>query len=133
MKAKPVKLIYGQGYHDCALEECTHVAFRMPGPSGMMHLPVVLRGKREGTGCWTWNGDTERPTLRPSVLTQGHSFDPDNDLTNPFRCHTWINDGKAQFLDDCSHELRGQTVDLLDLENNQDVPGGGRPPSVGAS
>lgn len=31
-------------------------------------------------------------------------------------CHTWINDGKVQFLSDCSHEFAGQTLDLLDVE-----------------
>lgn len=104
MKAKPVKLIYGKGYEACSIEEATHVALNIPGPTGVLHLPVILKGRRDGTGCWTWDGDTEAPTLRPSVLTRNHEF----------RCHSWINDGKARFLDDCSHELAGQTVDLLE-------------------
>lgn len=105
MKAKPVKLIYGQGYEDCSICEATHVKLNIPGPSGERYIPIVLKGKREGTGCWTWNGDTEKPTLRPSVLTTGHNF----------RCHSWINDGKVQFLNDCSHSLAGQTVDLMEV------------------
>ncbi len=28
------------------------------------------------------------------------------------RCHTFITDGRIQFLGDCSHKLAGQTVDL---------------------
>ena len=108
MKAKPVRLVYGEGYQDCSVEDATHVTLNIPGPTGILSLPVMLKGRREGTGCWTWNGSTEAPTLRPSVLTMSHSF----------RCHSWINDGAAQFLADCSHDLVGQTVDLLDVEND---------------
>lgn len=109
MKAKPVKLIYGEGYVDVPIAEATHITLNFPGPVGVLTLPVILKGTREGTGCWTWNGDTEKPTLRPSVLTQGARED------GPYRCHTWVNDGQAQFLSDCSHELRGQTVDMLEV------------------
>lgn len=106
MKAKPVKLIFGEGYIECPVEEATHVTLNIPGPSGKLTLPVMLHGKRDGTGNWTWNGNVDTPTLRPSVLTTGHNF----------RCHSWINDGKAQFLSDCSHEFAGQTLDLYDVE-----------------
>lgn len=106
MKAQPVKLIYGQGYEPCAIEEATHVTLNIPGPTGLLTLPVLLSGTRAGTGCWTLNGSTDAPTLRPSVLTSGHDF----------RCHSWINDGAAQFLEDCSHALKGQTVPLLDVD-----------------
>jgi hypothetical protein len=105
MKAKPVKLIHGEGYQECPISEATHVTLNIPGPSGTLTLPVILSGTREGTGCWSWNGSTEAPTLRPSVLTNGHDF----------RCHSWINDGQAQFLDDSSHEHAGKTLDLLDV------------------
>jgi hypothetical protein len=125
VKAQPVKLIYGQGYEPCTAEEATHVTIRVPGPTGLLTLPVILSGKREGTGCWTWNGSTEAPTLRPSVLTNGtyRMTDAEYDAIRsgakiepcPWRCHSWINDGAAQFLDDCSHELKGQTVALLDV------------------
>ena len=116
MKAKPVKLVYGEGYFDCAIEEATHVKLKFPGPSGTLHLPVILKGTRDGTNCWSWNGDTEKPTLRPSVLTQG--VDCREGFPNYGQktvCHTWVNDGQAQFLDDCTHELRGQTVDMLEV------------------
>lgn len=121
MKAKPVKLIYGEGYVPAPIEEATHVTLNFPGPVGLLTLPVIRSGTREGTGCWTWNGDTEKPTLRPSVLTQGCEKPTDQELETrnfvrrEFRCHTWVNDGQAQFLDDCTHELRGQTVDMLEV------------------
>jgi hypothetical protein len=31
------------------------------------------------------------------------------------RCHTFITDGRVQFLADCTHELARQTLDLPDL------------------
>lgn len=106
MKALPVRLIYGQGYEPCEAAEATHVTLNIPGPTGRLTLPVIQSGARAGTGCWTWNGSTVSPTLRPSVLTEGHDF----------RCHSWINDGAAQFLGDCSHELRNQTVALGEID-----------------
>jgi hypothetical protein len=109
MKAIPIRCIPGKGREKCAPEEATYVVINIPGPTGLLALPVILHGKREGTGCWTWNGSTETPTLRPSVLNQrrGH------------RCHTWINDGKAQFLDDSNHEYAGQTLDLLEVPQSE--------------
>ena len=109
MKAKPVRLTPSDGYVQCSIEEATHVSLRIPGPTGLLTLPVIRSGTRAGTGCWTWNGSTDAPTLRPSVLTHGHR-------ARPFRCHSWINDGAAQFLDDCSHDMRNTTVPLLDIE-----------------
>lgn len=32
------------------------------------------------------------------------------------RCHSFITDGKIQYLSDCFHELAGQTVDLPEID-----------------
>lgn len=131
MKALPVKLIYGQGYEPCDVSEATHVTLHIPGPTGFLTLPVITKGTRNGTNCWTWNGSTDAPTLRPSVLTQGTCPLTEDEYQTirsgvkiaprPFRCHSWINDGCAVFLDDCSHEMRGQTVPLLDATHQGDT------------
>lgn len=134
MKAKPVKLVQGEGYvHyvQCSIEEATHVSINIPGPNGVITLPIIGRSTREGTGGWNWNGSVDSPTLNPSVLTiNGHfmadhsgrcwcdynrEHPDDQKVFECFRCHTWITDGKAQFLEDCSHQYRGQTLDLLDV------------------
>lgn len=112
MKAKPVRLIPGEGYRQCPIEEATHVTLRIPGPTGLLTLPVVRSGTREGTGCWTWNGSTVSPTLRPSVLTSFVSAV----AAKSWRCHSWINDGSAQFLADCSHDMAGKTIPLMDVD-----------------
>ena len=125
MKAKPVKLIYGEGYFPVPINEATHVTLNFPGPVGLLTLPVMLSGTRDGTNCWTWNGDVDKPTLHPSVLTTGVWRISDEEHKTlmsggkveprPYSCHMWVNDGQAQFLGDCSHELRGQTVNMLEV------------------
>jgi len=98
-----------------------------------MVIPVMLHGNRDGTGKWSWNGDIDKPTLRPSLLVQSGHYAPnfkqddscwckyykdhpdETPVFNCFRCHTWINDGKAQFLPDSTHEHSGKTLDLIDL------------------
>jgi hypothetical protein len=87
---------------------------------GTVHGVVV-----EGAGAWGWNGLLDRPTFTPSVLSTGtrpltehevaairagESITPEKQV-----CHTFITDGRVQFLSDCSHALAGQTHDLPDL------------------
>lgn len=59
---------------------------------------------------WTFNGDYEKPTFSPSMLVN-KSF-PDS------RCHSFVRDGKIEFLSDCAHELKSQTVELPEIEDN---------------
>lgn len=54
-----------------------------------------------GTAGWEWNGSLELPTVKPSILVQGTK-----------RCHSFITDGRIQFLSDSEHALAGKTVDL---------------------
>ncbi len=113
MKARPVIVVEGRGLVPCEVHEATHLTIKMPGPTGVLTLPVMIGGTRAGTHNWTWNGDMEKPTLRPSIkttYTDGHGREQ--------VCHSWLNDGIVQFLNDCTHSLRGQTVPLLDLSEN---------------
>jgi hypothetical protein len=67
-----------------------------------------------GPNVWQFNGDLERPTFSPSILAyeikgrDGTVFSP--------RCHSFVRDGRIQFLADCGHALAGKTVDLPDVE-----------------
>ena len=108
MKAQPMKQLPDGSKVFCEPSEATHIWIRLLGPHENRFLPVILKGSRrdhEGP-VWTWNGDTEKPTIKPSVLT----------WTDTTRCHTWITDGQSIFLDDCTHEFAGKTLDLLDIE-----------------
>ncbi len=127
MKARPLKFING-GYDSCAASEATHVELHMPGPFPSRLLPVILRGSRDDSPrpVWSWNGDTEKPTLKPSILTRGTEMVTDEEVERigagetidkpQIVCHTWINDGQAQFLGDSTHEFAGQTLDMLEVE-----------------
>lgn len=61
---------------------------------------------------WSFNGDMEKPTFSPSLLVNGREG-----YLNPTmpRCHSFVRDGRIEFLSDCDHPLKGQTVDLPDL------------------
>jgi hypothetical protein len=84
----------------------------------------------EGPGPrWGYNGNPDAPTFTPSVLVQHDMWTPPVTHENidqwreaPWEqhqvhhiCHTFITDGKVQFLGDCTHELAGQTLPLPDL------------------
>lgn len=66
-----------------------------------------------GTNQWDWNGSTEAPTIRPSLLVHGpmNFDDPNPDSI----CHSIITDGKILFAKDSTHALAGQTLDLEDF------------------
>ena len=51
MKALPVKLVYGVGYEPCGVDEATHVTLNMPGPTGKLTLPEILKVQRAGKGA----------------------------------------------------------------------------------
>ena len=72
------------------------------------HCPGCEHGHHVSVPMWTWNGSLTLPTFTPSLLVNAH--DP------AFRCHSFVKDGRIQFLGDCHHSLAGQTVDLPDWE-----------------
>lgn len=57
---------------------------------------------------WQFNGDFEKPTFSPSMLVNQH--DP------ALRCHSFVRDGRWEFLSDCFHTLAGQTVDMVEAD-----------------
>jgi hypothetical protein len=65
---------------------------------------------------WSWNGNLEKPTFRPSILVKANytSIDRLDDI-----CHSWVTDGRIEFMNDSTHSLSGRTVDLLDWDEEQ--------------
>lgn len=59
---------------------------------------------------WGFNGDVEKPTFTPSIKVTYQTLK----LTNI--CHSFVTEGKIKYLNDCTHELKGQTVELPDIE-----------------
>lgn len=82
---------------------------------------------------WTFNGDFVKPTVTPSILVSSGHYAPEYkgdtcwctynaehpDELAPFRCyrcHSYVTNGKIQYLSDCTHELAGKTVDLKPID-----------------
>lgn len=61
--------------------------------------------------CWEWNGSLEKPTVSPSILVGANLAILDGSYKVK-RCHSFIRDGKIQYLNDCDHELAGKTIEL---------------------
>lgn len=59
---------------------------------------------------WGWNGSGDAPTFTPSIFVNP----PQARSPHSPSCHSFVTDGRIQFLGDCTHELAGQTVDLPD-------------------
>lgn len=99
-----------------------YAQFKCPG-CGSMHCLGV--GPQAIGARWGWNGDKAKPTFTPSVLAQGNKLtlnehghwdcgwerDGQGNLI-PYVCHSYVTDGRIQFLSDCTHALANQTVDL---------------------
>ncbi|MCC5636326.1 hypothetical protein LC593_10740 [Nostoc sp. CHAB 5844] len=83
--------------------------FDCPGCQG--GHAVHISPHKNGIGAsWTFNGDMEKPTFSPSILSR-YTF-----TNQPMQvCHSFVVDGKIQFLNDCTHSLAGQIVDIPDL------------------
>ena len=72
------------------------------GGTGLHVLPITSVKQPS----WTWDGNTEMPTLSPSILTLYRLGDV---------CHSFLRSGVFEFLDDCTHEFVGQAVPMPDL------------------
>lgn len=97
-----------------------HLSFRCPGCNTAHYVKVA------GGNAWGWNGDLDKPTFTPSILGRWDSWEPPVNPDNheqfkaePWEqtkvhniCHSFVTDGRIQFLSDCTHALAGQTVDL---------------------
>lgn len=74
------------------------------GKGGGLHsLPV---NTSKASPSWQWNGDLEKPTITPSILTR---------IGDSMVCHSYLTDGVFKFLGDCTHSLANQEVEIPDL------------------
>lgn len=66
-----------------------------------------------GRPCWTFDGNLEKPTFSPSMrlFTPKHT-DEDGEHPEETLCHYFLRAGQIEYLGDCKHELKGQTVPL---------------------
>lgn len=95
---------------------------------------VVKTGAGSGPR-WGYNGNPDAPTFTPSVLLKvGHycqgqegkdcwcTYEERIGQPAPFKCaicHSFVTDGRIQFLGDCTHALAGQTVELPNFPDDR--------------
>lgn len=132
------------------------VSFKCPGCGWNHHLTVNGRKNGAGA-TWQFNGDVNNPTITPSIKAwsdyDDHSTLTDADYgpwyPHPkvaaastrdvlpgskhklvhvtFCCHSFVTNGKIQFLNDCTHDLKGQTIELPELGTVTKPPDEARP------
>jgi hypothetical protein len=84
--------------------------FMCPGCKRSHHVSV----NGDPAVCWEWNQSEILPTIKPSILVNRGQLNP----TGPV-CHSFVTEGRIQFLNDSTHELAGQTVELPDWTENK--------------
>jgi hypothetical protein len=89
--------------------------FQCPG-CGFCHQVFVKNVG--GNPVWGWNGSLEKPTFTPSIKTWWDT------PTQRHVCHSFVTDGNIQFLEDCTHDLRGRTVELPEVGKSAAAGGG---------
>ncbi len=90
---------------------------KVPESENKYQLQFFCPGcKREHAINDTWEFDEnyDKPTISPSVLWNGGWYVKGK--WEKHICHSFIKEGKIQFLDDCTHKLAGQTVDLPEIK-----------------
>lgn len=71
-----------------------------PGCDCYQRIPIA------GSMAWQWNGSLTAPTLTPSILSRGK-----------FVCHSYVRNGRIEFLNDCTHQFAGQSVKMESVDN----------------
>ncbi len=79
-----------------------YVYYHCPGCSRLHCVPADR---------WSWNGDTDRPTLSPSVR---HFIPASEHRPEKTLCHYFVRDGRMEFCGDSAHALAGQAVNLVE-------------------
>lgn len=93
--------------------------FKCPGCE-CSHVVAVQMAQSNGAR-WDFSGTLDNPTISPSILVKsGKYIDPNFDDEGieslSSICHSFVKNGNIQFLGDCTHKLKGQTVPLPDIE-----------------
>ena len=80
--------------------------FRCPGCGGIHSINKKI---------WDFNDNLENPTIKPSILSK---FTPQAKGMDKKICHSFVTNGKIKFLNDSTHNLAGETIELLPVNND---------------
>lgn len=115
-----VKVVFSGEHNTIAPRTLAGWSFICPG-CGDDH--TVYTDSRFSNAVWGYNHNPNSPTFTPSLLVRTGKYadpnwNPDKELAGDaynYQCHSFITDGRIQFLGDCSHKLVGQTVELPEI------------------
>lgn len=85
----------------------TLYCFNCPGCRREHPFTVRQDGGHPG---WAFDGNLERPTFTPSLRVL--------DGSGGTECHLFVTAGKIMFCGDSPHHLAGQTVDMIDIDDD---------------
>lgn len=77
-------------------------------PEDLDHLCTHVVNVRD---VHAFNGNPDRPTFSPSIMAP---------VASGHICHSYVTDGRIQYLGDSTHPLSGSTVDLPEIEVDAD-------------
>ena len=103
---------YGRSVNAAGADMGIVYVFYCPG-CGYDH-PIHTGGDPLAHPQWEFNGDLARPTISPSLMVN-------RDAPGQV-CHSFIADGRIQFLSDCWHPLAGQTMEIPEYEDEYEYP-----------
>lgn len=83
-----------------------------PGCDALHGIAIRPDVNSIGAG-WEFTGTLKCPTYAPSQLTHWDGLE--NGVEVRKVCHTFIREGRIEFLGDCTHAMRNQTVALPPL------------------
>lgn len=81
----------------------------------------------EGQPRWEWDGNLDAPTISPSIKVTGVQWETSSPFHKPHHavapkgqtcCHSFVRQGRWEFLGDCTHHLADQTVPLPPLPDD---------------
>lgn len=86
--------------------------FLVECPGCKMYHMVHTKQPSPNGAKWTFDGNMEKPTLSPSLMVR-YPYGNDKKFQT---CHSFIRKGEWQFLNDCTHDLAGKTVPMVELD-----------------
>lgn len=109
-----------------------HLQMWCPGCDELHAVTLVGPDGYTPPTCWTWNGSIEMPGVEPSILVRANQWPteefpelktavrrrarhPDVPVGGTTVCHSFLRAGRWQFLTDSTHDLAGQTVEMVPL------------------
>lgn len=111
-------------------EENGEYSFYCPGCK--CHHNVWTKISKRNSKCtWAFNGDMDKPTFSPSLLVRWVDLPVNLEKGKDGKyvlgedgrvkgakdivCHSFIKEGMIQYLSDCTHDLRGKTIEIPNL------------------